>query len=319
MKRGAISRGARDLNTAMSRSDLVILATPIRDILRLLPVIARTASKDMVVTDVGSVKESVMKKANRLFPQGNFIGGHPMAGVELTGIEAAHPLLFENAVYVLTPSVHAKRKQTRRLAGLLEFLGARTLIMDAQTHDEVAAAVSHMPQLAAVALMNVAGRRHAKASEYLRLAAGGFRDLTRIASSKYRLWSHILPANREKTARALGLLIRELRSYQGALKGNRFGQLEASFGSARKLRNAIPKDMKGFLHDLATVQVFVPDRPGMLARITVALSSQKINIKDIELMKVREGTGGTFRLSFATTEEARRAATVLKKKGFEIV
>lgn len=318
MRLGAIDRGVRDMRAAIRAADLVILATPVGTILRILPSVARAAGTDILVTDVGSVKEPVVRKAASLFPAGNFVGGHPMAGVEQTGIGAAHPLLFENAVYVLTPLAGRVRGNAKRFAVLAEGLGARTLIMGAREHDEVAAAVSHMPQLVAVALMNVAGRQHPVAPTYLQLAAGGFRDLTRIASSSYELWSHILPANKTRTSRALDLVIRELRKYRIALRTDRRGVLQSSFTSARRLRNNIPRDMKGFLHNLATVQVFVPDRPGMLARITAALSARKINIKDIELMKVREGTGGTFRLSFATQEEAEKASAVLRRKGFEI-
>ncbi len=317
-RRGAISKGMTNLKEAVRAADLVILATPIRTILRILPKVAQAASDDALVTDVGSVKEPIVLKAKRLFPSGNFVGGHPMAGIELTGIEAAHPLLFENAVYVLTPDSLQGKKAAKRLSALVEAIGARTLIMDARKHDEVAAAVSHMPQLVAVALMNVTGRRRSAASQYLQLAAGGFRDLTRIASSTYDLWSHILPANKAKTTQALELMVHELRKYQKSLRRDRRSSLRSSFLSARRRRNAIPKDMKGFLHNLATLQVFVPDKPGMLARITVALSARRINIKDIELMKVREGTGGTFRLSFTSREEAEKATSVLRKKGFEI-
>jgi prephenate dehydrogenase len=189
--------------------------------------------------------------------------------------------------------------------------------MDAANHDAVASAVSHVPQLVAVAMMNLAGRDHPQAKRHLRLGAGGFRDLTRIASSPFGLWSQILPSNRAEISRSLRLLEKTLASYRRDLQKGRIGSLEREFRSSRGLRDRIPKDMKGFVHRLETLEVFVSDKPGSLARLTGALAKRRINIKDIELMKVREGTGGTFRLSFETSEERVNARRVLLRNGFE--
>jgi prephenate dehydrogenase len=312
----AIQRGVPRIERALEGADLVIVATPLRTILSVLTKISRAGSH-VLITDVGSVKTPVLRKAEKLFPAGNFIGGHPMAGVELAGIEAAHPLMFENAVYVLSPSRRTTRSSIKRLSSFIEGLGARILILDANVHDAVASAVSHVPQLTAVALMTVAGKQHPASRNYLRLAAGGFRDLTRIASSRFELWRSILGFNRKEVVRTLDLLIRELSVFRRLLRGNKTTALRASFTQSRQLRDSIPKDMKGFLHHLAAIHVFVPDKPGMLAKMTALLARKSINIKDIELMKIREGTGGTFRLSFDSHQAAERAIAVLKKGGFE--
>jgi prephenate dehydrogenase len=269
-----------------------------------------------IVTDVGSVKHPIVQAARKYFV-GNFIGGHPMAGIELSGIEAAHPLLFENAVYVLTPSKDTKPGTVRRLGSFFAGLGARSLVMDARVHDQVASAVSHVPQLAAVALMTMAGAHHRTARRYLGLGAGGFRDLTRIASSRFTLWQSILQMNRGEITRSLDLYIAELRAIRKLLSVGKHSQVKARFSRARSLRQSIPRDMRGFLSPLFAVHVFVPDRPGMLARVTALISKHRLNIKDIELMKIREGAGGTFRLSFDSRQSAVRASAVLRKKGFE--
>ena len=312
-----IHRGERAGAEAWKGADLIIVATPLRSILRVLPTLSNVAS-NVLITDVGSVKAPVLKRASKLFPAGNFIGGHPMAGVEISGIEAAHPLLFENAVYVLSPSKHTTRNQLKRLSDFLTGLGARVLIMDAAAHDAVASAVSHVPQLTAVALMTLAGSRHSASRKYLTLAAGGFRDLTRIASSRFDIWNSILTFNRKEVAHSLDLLIRELSLYRRFLRSDSAARIGPSFRLSRRLRNSIPRDMKGFLHNLSAISVFVPDKPGMLARMTALLAKNRINIKDIELMKVREGTGGTFRLSFESREDANRAARLLRGVRFEI-
>lgn len=317
LKRGAIDRASNDLRDAVSGADLIFLATPVSAILTMLPRIAKVAPITSLVTDVGSVKRIILKAASHYFPSGNFIGGHPMAGVELSGVEAAHPLLFENAVYVLSPMKSSSRRSVRRLAGFLEALGSRVVLLDPKTHDEVASAVSHLPQLTAVALTNVAGREHRSSRNHLGLAAGGFRDLTRIASSRPEIWKDILVYNSDEIDKTLALLVRELECYRRFLR-KKGSPLAARFHSARRIRHNIPKSMKGFLHPLAELYVFVKDRPGMMAKMTAVLAKSEINIKDIELVKVREGRGGTFRLAFESKEIAARAGAILKRVGFEI-
>jgi prephenate dehydrogenase len=318
LERGAIDAARTDIARGVRDADLVILATPLSVILKSLPILARHCKPGTVVSDVGSVKLEVVHRAAKYFPHGNFVGGHPMAGVELSGIEAAHPLLFENAIYVLAPTQSNPRALVRRLGNFLGELGARVVLLDPQTHDAVASAVSHLPQLIAVALIHVAGRRHRIARKHLRLAAGGFRDLTRVASSRPEIWKDILSGNREEIRRSLRLLIRELDLYSRLLKVNSSPRLISQFTQARRMRSRIPKTMKGFLHPLAEMYVFVKDKPGMLARMAAALAKEKINIKDIELMKVREGSGGTFRLAFESTQILRHAERILKRAGFEI-
>jgi prephenate dehydrogenase len=317
LKKGAIDQASTDLRAAVSTSDLIFLATPISAILTMLPRIARYAPTGALVTDVGSVKRSIVKAGSKYFPEGNFIGGHPMAGVELSGVEAAHPLLFENAVYVLSPMKSNPHRTVQKLAGFLEALGSRVVLLDPRTHDEVASAVSHLPQLTAVALTNVAGREHRSSRNHLRLAAGGFRDLTRIASSRPEIWKDILDYNSDEIDKSVGLLIRELERYRRFLR-RKHSPLAGKFHSARRIRDSIPKSMKGFLHPLAELYVFVKDKPGMMAKMTAVLAKAEINIKDIELVKVREGRGGTFRLAFESKEMSARAGVILKRSGFEI-
>jgi prephenate dehydrogenase len=317
INKGAIDTAATSLRTALEKANVVFLAMPVSEILKGLPLIAKYSPPDVIVSDVGSVKGSIVRCARQLFPRGNFVGGHPMAGVELSGVEAAHPLLYENAVYVLTPAHGKTTPAVKRLASFLEELGARVVLLDPKMHDEVVSVVSHLPQLTAVALTNVAGGRHPSGRRHLRLAAGGFRDLTRIASSKPEIWADILTLNRVEIDKSLKLMIRELSVYRKLLS-RKDSSLANQFNTARRIRSNIPKTMKGFIHQLDELYVFVKDQPGMIARMTASLARAKVNIKDIELMKVREGRGGTFRLAFESKEMSTRAAAVLSRAGFEI-
>jgi len=320
LKLHAIDEAATDLLSAVIQSDCLIFATPISTTIEMIRRIGRFIPPDTIVTDVCSTKVAVMKVAKRYLPKEVlFVGGHPMAGSERGGIESADPLLFENAYYILSPPripPMEKRKKSllRALISLIESTGARVVFLDPAVHDRVVATVSHVPQLLAVALMTLVAKKRGTSS--LRLAAGGFRDLTRVASSPFEMWAEILHTNRKEVSRSLKQLIRELERYRGMIVSNQIEKLGGEFVSAGKLRDSIPKDMKGFHHPLVDVFVSVEDKPGALSKISTALYRHRINIKDIELLKVREGETGTFRLSFETQKIANRAINILQKAGY---
>jgi prephenate dehydrogenase len=317
MSRNVIDAGERSVERAVRSADLVIIAAPVFAIAKLLPIVAKNTQPRTIVTDTGSVKGSIVEQAQKLFPDGNFIGGHPMAGSEFSGIDAAHPLLFQNAIYLLTPIRTTNKKSLRTVAKFFNSLDARIVTIDPATHDSIVAAVSHLPQLAAVALMNTVGKHHPSSPAHLSLAAGGFRDMTRIASSRYSMWKDILSANRKEISKALRLFINQLEVLAAAVQSHP-SRLSAEFTTSRRLRMHIPQSMKGFISPLVDLSVFVEDKPGELARLTSSLSKQKINIKDMELIKVREGRGGTFRLSFENRNVSYDAARILQRSGFDV-
>lgn len=312
--REAIDAKAADPQTAVAAADLVVLATPPAVTLRLLDTIADALPPDAVVTDVASIKEPVMDQARDVLPAGvSFVGGHPMAGAEHAGIDHADALLFENATYVLCPAATASEAALDTVRWLTETVGARPLRMEAARHDRIAAAVSHLPQLLAVALTNTAAAHDDGA---MHLAAGGFRDMTRIAASPFELWRDILVGNQGYVLDALSRFSNQLQRLRSRLAADLMDDIEAAFGQARAARASIPEGMKGFLTPQHDLYVQAPDTPGTLHRLTGALSSADLNIKDIELLKVREGAAGTFRLGFASAADAQAARTVLEDAGF---
>lgn len=321
--RGAIDAKAADPATAVTDADLVVLATPLATALRLLEQIAPHLSEGTLVTDVASVKAPIVAQARDvLSPDTPFVGGHPMAGSEEQGIGHATPILFENAAYVLCPldvrSEEAALTQTHAtLVDLITATGARPLILDAQAHDRIAAAVSHLPQLLAVALMNTVGEADDNDDQMLQLAAGGFRDMTRIASSPFAMWRDILIGNQGPILDVLGHFTRRLQALRNRLIEEDLNALGEAFQSAQEARRDIPRDSKGFLQPLADVYVEASDRPGVLAEMTTALTKAGLNIKDIELLKFREGTGGTFRLGFPNEADADEAVEVLATTAFQ--
>ncbi|MCD6165655.1 prephenate dehydrogenase [bacterium] len=313
---GAVDIGfdSAKLATILPQAELVILATPISQILADIPLIAKIISPGTLVTDVGSTKRQIVETADHHFPTGRwFIGGHPMTGSEKRGIDAADPFLFENATYVLTPGKSSDSPKVQKLANLLEYLGAKTVFLDPTTHDEIAAGVSHLPQFIAVALVNLIAEKNQENPYYLRLAAGGFRDITRIASSPYEIWHDICQTNAQKISQFIDRFINKLSQLKTLLETN---QLNKQFDNAARNRLSIPRDTKGFLKPLFDLILAVEDKPGVIATISTTLAERNINIKDIEVLKVREGEGGTIRLALETEADRDLATALLQEKGF---
>ncbi|MCY4673905.1 MAG: prephenate dehydrogenase [Bacteroidetes bacterium] len=317
IKLGVIDHGASSLVDAVRQADAVFLAVPLNALELVLGSIAPHLQRHTFVTDVGSVKQPVIKAAEHLLPNNIcFIGGHPMTGSEQSGLGGADSFLFENAVYVLCPEGQEDSDTYRALTYLAESTGARVLSMDSVQHDRVVACVSHLPQLLATNLMNIAADRSQANPITLQLAAGGFRDMTRIASSPFEMWSAVLEANRTDVGTALDELIYALEFTRKQLRpdGN-LQELRPVFERARAIRDTIPRDFKGFLRPLSDVFVYAKDQPGVLAHITGTLFKQGISIKDIELLKIREGTGGAFRISLEDDSTADAAVAALKSQG----
>lgn len=312
-RRGAIDAKAATPEAAAQDADLVVLATPLAPMLRLMEQIAPHLQSGTVVTDVASVKTPVLNQARDVLPETvRFIGGHPMAGSEHQGIAHASSLLFENAAYVLSPLEEHDTPLPEahpKLIELVEALGARPMILDAERHDRIAATVSHLPQLLAVSLVNTVAQD--ADGPTLNLAAGGFRDMTRIASSPFPMWRDILIGNQGPILDALSAFLHTLQTTRNRLVEEDLDALEDVFASAQDVRSDIPKDTKGFLHPLADIFVEVKDKPGVLHELTGLLYDADLNIKDIELLKFREGTGGTFRLSFTDAADADAAVAAL--------
>lgn len=318
---GAITHRASTPQLAAEDVDLVVVALPLRAMRQIFDSIAPVLKPGTIVTDVASVKSPVVEYARSVLPENiPFIAGHPMAGSEKGGVSHADALLFESATYVLCPdeSIPESRLHTdyREFVDLIQATGARVLVMDAQRHDRIAASVSHLPQLLAVLLMNHAAQLNDEDDAFLRLAAGGFRDMTRIASSPFEMWHDILLANEGPILDALSSFASSLQVVRNRLASGDLQDINQSFERARKVRDTIPKDSKGFLHPLADVYVYAEDKPGELLTITRTLFEAELNIKDIELLKIREGAGGAFRISFSDDQTADIAVEALKRARF---
>jgi len=311
LETGAIDEGTTDCCLGVAGAGIIFLAVPVAGIMEIAARIRDSAPPDAVVTDVGSTKGQVVETLEGLYP-GRFVGGHPMTGSERAGISGADQYLFENAIYVLTPTDHTSPRALSVIEQLVREIGASPICLAPREHDLIVAAVSHQPYLLAVALMNLTLSLEPDHPAAMLLAAGGFRDLTRVASGDPSMWMDIFASNREfilQTSRQLRFSLSEL---EGCLRDGNTAALAERLTWARTGRARIPSVVRGFLPAVYEVLVTVPDRPGAIAGITGILGDQGINIVDIEILRIREGEGGTIRLAFRTEAEAEAARLALQ-------
>lgn len=235
---GMVDRVAGELTADLARAGLVVLAVPVAEIVALLPEVARRVTDGCLVTDVGSVKGPILVAGNAAFPDGRFVAGHPIAGQERSGPAAARPDLFERANWIVTPSPLTKANAVQRVAALWRGVGSTIVTMEAGWHDEVFAAVSHLPHLVAYALMDaVLGLPLGE--ERLRFAAGGLRDFTRVAASHPLMWRDIFLMNRGPILRVLAAYREVLAALEGAIRDGDGEALAARLARARVAREEI--------------------------------------------------------------------------------
>ena len=307
-----------EITTAIDGLDILFLCSPIKIILEHIKTIstAKTLSKKLIITDVGSTKRLIMETAEQSLSNRKdmiFIGGHPMAGNEFRGIDANDKSLYENAIYVLTPMPQTEDEHVSKLLEIVKNVGAIPIILEAEKHDRAVAGISHLPQMMASGLVDMISKEeHSELSKTL--SAGGFRDMTRIASSQYRMWEDIVETNKDNIFDMIDSYIAELSHIKKAIENK---SLEGIFENARNTREQIQKGKKGLL--LQTVfEIFVriPDEPGMLLKISSILADEYLNIKDISIQHSREQDGGQFRLGFATQSDSEKAVECLSRQGY---
>jgi prephenate dehydrogenase len=223
VERAAITHAAESLAAAVAAADLVYVALPIGVTLDLLPEIAHHAPVGSLVTDAASTKASICRAAAEHFRGGvGFLGGHPLAGKEMSGIDHADAALFRGAKYVLIGELH--ESATTGFEALLRGLGAEPVWLDAETHDWAAGIVSHLPQLASVALARVVNDETDETGLPLSLAGTGLRDALRLAGSPYAIWRDVCLTNRENLVRSLDRMIQALEHLRGSLASRELGR-----------------------------------------------------------------------------------------------
>ncbi|MDR7313961.1 prephenate dehydrogenase [Brevibacillus nitrificans] len=311
---GVIHAGTTDLQTAVREAHIIFLAAPVEQIFSTLRMLDDLElQSDVIVTDVGSTKAEIVREALKVIPPHvTFIGGHPMAGSHKSGVEAASDRLLENAYYVLTPSAGTSEQQVNRLADILSLTRAKVVQMDPETHDQVVGAVSHFPHVLASALVNLVAGYDGEDGWHARLAAGGFRDITRIASSNPRMWRDVLLQNREPLLKIAKDWANALEEVMDLVKAGDADRIEQFFQTARDFRDGLPERKAGALPPLYDLYIDIPDHPGEIGRITTLLGARQINIINLQIRETREDIYGALRITFQSQSEMEKGEELLR-------
>jgi len=318
LEQGVIGKGLVTPDDSVYDSDIIFICTPIKQIIEYIDELASKVKGTCIITDVGSTKGAITSHVERLPHPICFIGGHPMAGTEKSGYANSLTHLFENAYYILTPASGATEDSVRRLSSLVEAIGAIPVVMTPEEHDMAVAGISHLPHVLAAALVNTVKDIDNSTGRLQALSAGGFRDITRIASSSPGLWENIVMSNRDRLLEVLKQLDRKLADFAGYLENGNSGEIYGFFDSARQFRDSISDYGHGLLPRTHRIIVDVQDRPGIIGEIATLLGRHNINIKNIYVANSREFEQGCLVITLQDMESMNTAFDLLTEKGYKV-
>lgn len=303
---------------AMHNCDYIFLCAPVHYNIAYLPILKRIMKDSCILTDVGSVKSDIYQAIHDQQLDDYFIGGHPMVGSERSGYEAAHDRLVENAYYFVTPSETVADDKVSAFRTFIEDLGAIPILYSPERHDEITAYISHIPHVIASSLVNLVADHDDQSGMLKQLAAGGFKDITRIASSNPVVWEHILLSNPVNIVKGLQTFRNEIDTMINAIQSEDARGIYSFFDSAKDYRNSIPEHATGVIRVNYEVYIDIPDVPNAIAKAVNIISDAGINLKNIGITHNREDNEGVLRLSFYDNDSAIAAAEQLKQHQYTV-
>ncbi len=302
---------------AFTAADLIFLCAPVSKNIDYLTKLSAIVSSDCIITDVGSVKGSIHAAAANCGLSHQFIGGHPMAGSEQTGYANSSLELLENAYYILTPCSDTPKQLVDYMSNLVERFGAIPVILDAAEHDNITAAISHVPHIIAAQLVNLVRTADDGKERMRMLAAGGFKDITRIASSSPSMWESVCLENASSIKHTLELYIRLLTDASNAISSGDAASLHQIFEQAGNYRSSIPNG-KGMLNRFFEVFIDISDEAGAIATIATLLGANGISIKNIGIIHNREFEQGVLRIEFYKEEALSLGKRLLSSHNYTV-
>jgi len=313
-KLGAVDEAAESVAAAVERAELVFCAAPVTALPGLAAEALDAAREDCAVTDVGSVKRDVIAA---LGSESRFVGGHPLAGAETSGVENARADLFEGARWYLTPTPRTGGLLYDRVQRAIAEIGARPQAIEAETHDRLMATISHLPHVLANVLVTQAATALDEEAEHLPEVGPSFRDATRVAGANPAIWGDIFAGNREAVAAELDGVVARLAEAADLLRsGDRDAVAAWHEQAGRRRRELIETEIAGGpLHEL---RVLVPNRPGIVAEVAIELGRAGVNIEDMALYPTPDMTSGAITLYISGDEEAERAESLLRELGHDV-
>lgn len=292
--------------------DVIILAVPVRSTLHYLHELARLPlKKSVIVTDTGSTKNEVMTLAKTL--PFTFIGGHPMAGSHKSGVKAGNPNLFEEAYYILTPP---EGIDVEPLMALLEPTRAKFVVIEPESHDEIVGVLSHLPHIVASGLVSMSDQLAGKYPRATELAAGGFRDITRIASSDPQMWTDILLTNRSILLELISNWQNQMADIRESLVAEDQPAIYEFFNQAKQSRDHLPAKDHGVIPAFYDLYVDIPDIAGAIAKVMTVLSEAEISIINLKIQETREDIFGVLELSFKNQQDLEKGRQLIEAEKF---
>lgn len=307
---------ANAIDESFAACDYIFLCAPVQRNDSNLAAVKRIMKTDCLLTDVGSVKTAIHEAIREAGLEDRFIGGHPMAGSERIGFSNSRASLLENAYYILTPTPHVPAKKVEEYRHLVEKMGAIPLILDYRKHDYVTAAISHLPHVIAASLVNLVQDHDSEEGIMKMVAAGGFKDITRIASSSALMWQQICLSNTENISSLLSDYIEALKAFRQQLDARESQALYDRFESARLYRDSFTGASSGPIKRAYNISVDIDDKSGALARIAALLAAHGLSIKNIGITHNRESDDGVLKVEFYDEDSMKKARDILTAEGY---
>ena len=298
--------------------DYLFLCAPVEFNVEYMEKIKASLGENCILTDVGSVKNVIHEKVTELGLEGRFIGGHPMAGSERSGFSNSSDHLLENAYYIITPGGEVALEKISDFTELISSLGAIPLVITAEEHDFITAGVSHLPHIVASALVNLVNLLDNDAQYMKMIAAGGFRDITRIASSSPVMWEQICLENQKNISAVLDEFIRMLIQIRCSIDNKEADNIFDMFASSKDYRDSIDIIDNSLIPRSYVLYIDVADEAGAIATIATILATEKVNIKNIGIIHNREFEDGVLKIEFYTDAALEQAKVLLTKRNYKI-
>ena len=318
LREGIIQEACSQIGEAFGDCDYIFLCAPVSHNDQNLLALKEYLSPETILTDVGSVKTGIHKHIEALGLNGQFIGGHPMTGSERFGYANSKASLFENAYYILTPTREVSTEKISAYQTLVQTMGAIPLVLSYEQHDYVTAAISHLPHVIAASLVNLVKNADSREGIMKMIAAGGFKDITRIASSSPEMWQQICLTNAKNISSLLERYIQDLTAFKKELDVGESDRLYRFFDQAREYRESFITASSGPIKTEYVLTVDIADQPGSIAAIATLLAGHDVSIKNIGINHNRELAEGALRIEFYEETASAKAVRILQDHKYSI-
>lgn len=313
-----IDMGVYDVDDTFSRCDIIFLCTPVEHNSTYLSKLKGIIKEGCIISDVGSVKGYIHRTVEELDMTDCFIGGHPMAGSEKTGYAASTDSLLENAYFAITPTARTEDDKLSFYKNLVKDTGAIPVVVNPDVHDFAVAGISHVPHLIASSLVNLVADNDNDEQLMRMLAAGGFKDITRIASSSAEMWSQICATNKDAISEFLSRYIASLSLIKEWVDSGNKELISDMFVRSKEYRDSINLKDNGLITNSYAFYIDIEDKEGALNNITTLLCANEINIKNLEIIHNREFRNGVLMIDFYDKDAQKKALTILSDNNYII-